>query len=80
MTQQLSNTDPVSWILLETLVQKITSLLTHEHIGRYGYLVLDDLNQLLLTRNFEGILAHQHLVKHDTQRPNIYLFVILLSL
>ncbi len=80
MIQKLSDAYSISRILLEALVQKITCLLTHEDIGRDGYFIFDDLNQLLLTCDLERILTHQHLVKHNAQRPNIYLLVILLSL
>lgn len=80
MVQQLSNTHPVCRVLLEALVQKITSLLADKDIGRNGYLILYYLYQLLLAGNLEGIFAHQHLVKHNTQRPNVYFLVILLPL
>lgn len=62
MIEQLSNADPVCRILLQTLVQKITSLLADEDVGRDGYLVLYYLYQLLFAGYFKGIFAHQHLV------------------
>ena len=77
MIHQLLDRHPVIWILLQTFIQKVPSLSRYKHIRWNTDLVLHYLNQLLLLSYFEWILAHQHLVHHYPQRPNIYFLVIL---
>ena len=67
MIRQLLNRNPVSRILLQTLVQKITSLPRHKHIRRNTDLVLNYFYQLLLCVDLERILTYQHFIHHYTQ-------------
>lgn len=78
--EQLLDIHPIIGVLLQALIQKIPGLATDEHIRRDGDLILDDLDELLLSGDLEGILSDQHFVHHDAQRPDIDLLVVLLAL
>lgn len=65
--EQLLDVHPIIRILLQALVQEVPGLSTNEHIRRDRNLILDDLDEFLLSGYFEGILADQHLVHHDAE-------------
>ena len=67
-------------VLPEAFVQKISCFLADIDIGGDADLILDYLDQIFFFVDLEGVLPHQHLIGHDTQRPNIYFFVILFAL
>ena len=79
MVRQLLYRHPVRRVLLQRLVQKVTSLPRHKHIRRDTYLLLYYLYQLLFSVYLERVLPHQHLVHHYTQRPDIDLLIVLVS-
>jgi hypothetical protein len=80
MVDQFLDISPVIRILLQTSIQKVPDLRTDKQISRYLDLILNNLDQFLLPRNFERILSNHHLIHHNTDRPYIYLLIILLSL
>ena len=79
MVNQFFYCGSIAWILLEAAVQEVADLWTHEEVWGYFDFVFDIFDELLLSGYFEGDLAHDHLVHHDTDRPDIYLFIVLLS-
>ena len=80
MVGQLFDGHSIVWVLLQALIQKITGLSRHKHIGRNADLILDNLDQFVFVVDLEGTLPDQHLIHHDTNRPNIYLFIVLVPL
>jgi hypothetical protein len=78
--EEFLDVDAVGGVLLEALIKEVAGLPANEDIGGDGDLILYDLYQLLLAGDLEGVLAHQHLVHHDAQRPDVDLLVVLLPL
>lgn len=68
---------PLAGVLLQAPVQEVPDLCAHEQVGRDLNLILHDLNELLFASDLEGVLPNDHLVHHDPNRPNVYLFVVL---
>ena len=71
---------PLVGIFLEAAIEEVPHLGRHTQVRRNLDLIFHYLYQLLLPRYLEGILAHHHLVHHDTDRPNIDLLIVLSSL
>ena len=79
VVHQLLDRGAVLWVLLQAAVQEVSCLGREDQIGRDLDLVLNDLHQLLLLSDAEGILAHQHLIHHYTDRPDVDLLVVLVA-
>lgn len=77
MIDQLLDAGSIIWIFLQAAVQEISNLGTDEQIGRYFNLIFYDFYQLLFSCYFERIFTDYHLVHHYTNRPNIYLLIVL---
>lgn len=80
VVSQLLYRRPLVRVLLQTTVQKVTHLRTHEQVTRYLDLILYYLNELLLPCYLKRVLPDHHLVHHNANRPNIYLLIVLLPL
>lgn len=74
---KLLDIGPLVGILLKTAIEEVPHLSRHAQVRRNLDLILDDLYQLLLPRDLERVLADDHLVHHDTDRPNIDLLIVL---
>lgn len=79
MIEQLLYGGTVLWVLLQASVQEVSGLRRQDQVRRDLDLVLNDLNELFFLCDAEGILAHQHLIHHYTDRPDIDLLVILIA-
>jgi hypothetical protein len=78
--EQLFDSDSIIWILLQAFIDEITSLFADVDIRRDGDLLLHNFNQFFLLADLEGVFADQHLVHHDSDRPDIYSLVVIVAL
>lgn len=76
MIAELADVGPLGRVLLQAAEDKTLGLVRHSTVAGEHHRVLDDLDQLLLLGDVEWVVAHQHLVHHDPQRPDVYLLVV----
>ena len=79
MIYQFSNCHSIIGIFLQTLVQKVPRLRRHIHIRWNLDLILNYLNQLFLFGYGKWNVPDHHFIHHDSQRPNVNLFVVLFT-
>lgn len=86
MIQKLPYIYSLKRILLQTFIEEVPRLARDVNIRWNLYFVFYDFNKFLLLCDFEGILANEHLIHHNslikiehTERPDINLFVILFT-
>lgn len=80
MVQQLTDRAPVLRVLLQARFQEVPCLVADFYVGRDADVVFYDLYQLFLFCDFEGVLAHDHLVHHHSQRPDVDFFIVFFPL
>ena len=64
MIDQLPDSDPIMWILLQAFIQKIPGLTRDIDIRGNFNLILDDFDEFFLFGDFKRIFAHHHFVHH----------------